>query len=304
MNEQMISQICLECLSQSPHTIERCAVGQGNYVYIVECGVVKYVVRCSVEADAYQDSIHWLQKLATIDIPVPKVIGAGRLEEYEYLILSYFEGKDIGLVYPQLTACEKREIAKELVQIQDKVATLAIDDVAADWSWCDFIKYILARAKERIAQNGYFDVKKVERLQKAKDDLNQYFAGVEPTPYLDDISSKNLLIHEGKISGIIDIDWIGIGDKLTYVALTQMALLNLEYDTDYVEYILEEMQVSETEKQVFLFYTLMYCVDFMGERGMQFMDKRVEVNEKIVDRLNHIYDKLWMEWIRLGGKSC
>ena len=44
------------------------------------------------------------------------------------------------------------------------------------------------------------------------------------------------------------------------------------------------------------FYTLMYCVDFMGERGIQFMDKTVEVNQQIIDRLNRIYDKLWDEW--------
>lgn len=114
--------------------------------------------------------------------------------------------------------------------------------------------------------------------------------------YLDDISSKNLLVYNGRISGIIDIDWMGTGDKLTFVALTNMALLNLEYDTDYVTYILEEMQVSEIQRKAFLFYTLMYCVDFMGERGMQFMDKTIEVNEQIIRRLNGIYDKLWYEW--------
>lgn len=89
---------------------------------------------------------------------------------------------------------------------------------------------------------------------------------------------------------------MGIGDRLTYVALTNMALLNMEYDTDYVKYILEEMQVNNVEKKAFVFYTLMYCVDFMGERGMQFMDKQVEVNAQIVDRLNNIYDLLWNEW--------
>ena len=126
--------------------------------------------------------------------------------------------------------------------------------------------------------------------------LEEYFSGIKPVAYLDDISSKNLLIHSGRISGIIDIDWIGIGDKLTFVALTYMALMNLEYDTDYVEYILDEMQISDVERKAFLFYTLMYCVDFMGERGMQFMDKQVDVNEQIVARLNGIYDKLWCEW--------
>ena len=144
-----------------------------------------------------------------------------------------------------------------------------------------------------ILDSGYFDVEKVERLQAQMVQFQEYFANVKPIAYLDDISSKNLLIHDGKISGIIDIDWIGIGDKLTFAALTNMALLNLEYDTDYVKYLLDEMQVSGIESKVFLFYTLMYCVDFMGERGMQFMDKKIEVNESIIKRLNNIYNRLW-----------
>ncbi|WP_161635445.1 hypothetical protein [Ruminococcus albus] len=44
----------------------------------------------------------------------------------------------------------------------------------------------------------------------------------------------------------------------------------------------------------------MYCVDFMGERGMQFTDKYIEVNEQIIDRLNSIYDLLWKEFEEHG----
>lgn len=150
--------------------------------------------------------------------------------------------------------------------------------------------------EDRIVKNGYFDVERVERLRGEEGVLKEYFASVRPVAYLDDVSTKNLLIYNGRISGIIDIDWIGIGDKLTFAALTNMALLNDAFDTDYVTYILEEMQISEIERKAFLFYTLMFCVDFMGERGMQFMDKRVEVNEQIVERLNAIYDRLWTEW--------
>lgn len=296
MNEKMISKLCLEYFAEEPQTVERCAVGQGNYVYIVECNGTKYVVRCSSENNAYNTSIVWLKKLAVIDVPVPKVIVKGKYNEYEYLILSYIEGKDIGIVYEQLSDDDKRVIAKEIVHIQNQVATLELDDVVTDWSWSAFVNYILERAEERIVQNGYFDVEKVERLRRCLEPLKDYFASIKPVAYLDDISSKNLLIHNGQISGIIDIDWMGIGDRLTYVALTNMALLNMEYDTDYVKYILEEMQVNNVEKKAFVFYTLMYCVDFMGERGMQFMDKQVEVNAQIVARLNNIYDLLWNEW--------
>ena len=115
---------------------------------------------------------------------------------------------------------------------------------------------------------------------------------------INDISTKNLLIHNGQISGIIDIDWMGIGDQLTFVAMTNVALLNMECDTDYVDFILEEMQVNETEKQAFLFYSLLYCVDFMGERGMQFMGKKIEVNDTVISRLNGIYERLWSEFTK------
>ena len=56
------------------------------------------------------------------------------------------------------------------------------------------------------------------------------------------------------------------------------------------------MNLNTIEEKAFLFYTLMFCVDFMGERGMQFMDKKIEVNEEIVDRLNKLYHKLYQEW--------
>ena len=296
MNENTISQLCMQCFCETPQTIERCAVGQGNYVFIVECSEMKYVVRCSLERNAYDNTIYWLEQLALIEIPVPKVIGKGKFEGYEYLILSYIEGKDIGLVYSQLSDVDKKEIAKEIVHIQNQVATLKLKDVEPQWSWHSVINYMLERAKERIAANGYFDVIKVDRLWKLAEQLDEYFTNIKPIAYLDDVSTKNLLIYNGRISGIVDIDWMGIGDNLTYVALTNMALLNQEYDTDYVKHILSEMHLSDIQQKAFLFYTLMYCVDFMGERGMQFMDKFVDVNEQIIDRLNCIYDSLWDEW--------
>lgn len=298
MDEKMISRICMQCFSQNPELVERCAVGQGNYVYIVECAGVKYVVRCSVEHNAYQDTIYWLEKLAPLDIPIPKVIAKGKFDEYEYLILTYFEGKDIGLVYAQLSDDDKKEIAKEIVSIQDKVAALTLEKLEPDWSWRTTVEDMLERSRERIVKNGYFDAEKVDRLWELMKPLEDYFASIKPVAYLDDVSTKNLLIHNGRISGIVDIDWMGIGDKLTYVALTNMALLNMECDTDYVKYILEEMQLNDVEKKAFLFYTLVFCVDFMGERGMQFMDKTIEVNEQIIDRLNGIYDQLLERFLR------
>lgn len=298
MSEGIIIQLCQECFSKNPLSVTRCGIGTGNYVFAVAYDDTKYTIRCSEMKNAYVDTMYWLKRLASLDIPVPKIIANGAFREYEYLILSYIEGEDLGVVYPDLSTSEKKQIAKNVIEIQNRVATLELDALEADWEWGSFIQEMLDRAKERILDNGYFDAAKVERLRLQMDGLCDYFASIKPVAYLDDITTKNLLIYHGQVSGIIDIDWIGIGDRLTFAALTKMALLNQECDTDYVSFILNELQLNRAEKKAFDFYVLMYCVDFMGERGTQFLDKTVEVNSRIVDRLNQIYDTLWNEYIR------
>jgi len=191
MDEKAITQLCKECFGAEPEYVKRCAVGLANYVYIVEREHQKITIRCSTENDAYKNAIYWLERLGQINVPVPEVLRSGEYRGYSYLILSYLEGQDLGLVYPQLTMEEKRTIAKEIVEIQNRMATLQLENVDEEWSWESFIQYILDRAK-----------------------------------------------------------------------------------------------------------VLMYCVDFMGERGMQFMDKKIEVNDTVISRLNGIYERLWSEFTK------
>lgn len=126
--------------------------------------------------------------------------------------------------------------------------------------------------------------------------MQTYIFSIRPITYLDDISTKNLLIQNGHVSGVIDIDWIGIGDILTFVALTKVALLNMDFDTKYVDYLIDELNPSAEQYQALIFYCLLFCVDFMGERGNQFLDKIVPVNQQIIDRLNRLYDEFMVQW--------
>lgn len=300
MNTQMITDIFLMKLNKKPWNFKRCAVGIGNEVYIVECGNETFIFRCSTEENAYTETIHWLNVLSTLDIPISKILCHGTQEEYQYLILNFIPGEDIGLVYASLTTAEKKQIATDVIEIQQKVACLPLDDVNIScWSWYDFLNEMLDRAEERITQNGYFDKGKVTQVKKLMQSLDTYFSQVKPVAYLDDISTKNLLIHNGMVSGVIDIDWMGVGDNLTFIAMTYVALRNMDCETDYVDYLLEERGCTETEHKAFIFYCLMSCVDFMGERGMQFGDKKIEVSDAVVERLNRIYEELWDKYGRL-----
>lgn len=294
--EQMIARLFQERLEQTPLQVSRCAQGIGNYVFDVGCRAGRYILRCSREPEAYRDTVRWLQNLAALDIPVPKVLWNGSFEGWTCLVLTYVAGQDIGLVYPRLTLWEKRAIARDVEAIQRKAAALPVE-VPPGWRWRDEVDALLDRAEARIRQNGYFAPEKVARLREAAKALEDYFSAVKPVAYLDDISSKNLLIDEGRVSGVIDVDWMGIGDRLTYVALTRMALLDLAYDTDYTDCLLTEIKPNDDQRRAFQFYTLLYCVDFMGERGMQFLDKQVPVSPEIVEKLNGIFARLWAEWL-------
>ncbi|SDJ41306.1 Phosphotransferase enzyme family protein [Lachnospiraceae bacterium G41] len=276
-------------------SIERCNTGIGNYVFIVTAENNKYILRCSLEKDAYENTVYLLKELEVCDIPIPKVIKYGQYEEYRYLILSYLLGEDIGNIYQDLRDSEKRQIAKEVVAIQNKVSALKIQ-APDDWNWNSFADEMLGRAHELISKNGFFDVSKVEEVSNILKEMQPYISSVKPIPYLDDISTKNLLIENGHVSGVIDIDWMGFGDKLTFVAMTEVALLNMNLYTNYVDYLLEEMNLNSEQKRAFIFYCLLFCVDFMGERGTQYLDKVVPVNQEIIDRLNSIYDCFMNQW--------
>lgn len=295
MDELIIKHICQETFHKAPAMIDSCSVGLANYVFIVSIDGCMYSVRCNTERNAYQDTIRLLKKLADIGISVPHVLYNGTFEQYEYVILTYIEGEELWAVYDQLTEEDKKGLAKEIIQIQREVS-LNLSEEIEGWSWLAFIHETLDEARLLVQKNGYFDAEKVNRVESQIPILQDYFERVEATPYLDDVTTKNLLIKDGHISGIIDVDSIGMGDVLTFAALTYVALLNMEYDTDYVYFILDEMNITDLQRKAFCFYTLMYCVYFMGERGTQYNDRVVEVNQRIIDRLNMIYDQLWNEW--------
>ncbi len=295
MKDEIISEIFSLHFGKNPEWWERCSAGFGNYVFIVKYGDVKYILRCSEDEGAYSGTVKWLGILSAVGVPVPEVLFCGRHGGFDYLILSFIEGRDMGTVYGELSVDEKRGIARGITEIQKKASRLDLGGLD-EWDWNGFIDEMLETAERRIARNGYFDCEKVRLLRAEKGRLGEYFEKVTPVPYLDDISTKNLLIHEGKISGIIDVDEMGVGDSLTFIALSYVALLNDGYETDYVDFLLSERGCTGDEMNAFLFYSLMYCVDFMGERGCVFGDKKVAVNEEIICRLNGIFDMLWGKW--------
>lgn len=302
-NDLIIKEICMKSFNKCPDDIKRFEMGYGNYVYETCVGKERFVIRINSDENAYKDTVYWLNKLKDLQIPIPKIIHKGKYDKVSYIILNYIPGDDLGNVYTDLSYKEKRDIAEAIVAIQNSVATLpqncgygyltSYGDQNYKNSWKEVILEHLNRSRDRIVENGIFDGKKVDNIKKLLERYDFYFDSIKPVPFLDDLSTKNVLVYEGKLSGVIDIDWICFGDRIYYVGLTNMALKSMKCDTIYIDFLAEEMALNEIQREVLTLYTLIFCVDFMGEKGMRFNDKIVKVNKNEIEMLNNIYEDLY-----------
>ena len=288
-------KILSEELNIFPNVVKRFTNGYCYSVYYVETEREQFVLRISTSEWHYRGSLKWLSLLGGIGVSVPKILKHGHYDEVFYALITFINGKDLGDIYHTLNDMQKREIAMELAAIQKKVAVLPIE--STDMYICPptDIGRKIAYCRERIEQNKVFDADVCDKVAEIFNAHNDYFDGIQPVAFLDDISTKNVLVYNGKLSGIVDVDEMGYGDPLSVIGLTNMALLAMEADTKYIDYWLDAINANEAQQKVVILYTLLYCIDFMSERGMRFdNDNVVSVNQKEVELFISIYNKLIM----------
>lgn len=305
---ETVNKICDDVFNGKPTEIIRNTVGLAGYVYTVVINDTKYVIKISDDINLILGSTYWLNKVKDFDIPIPSVIAENLSNAPYYFVMSFIPGKDLGLVYLSLSKNEKKIIAKKIIGFQKEIKKLPMakgfgslnsyeDFENICFSWEESLLNDINRAEEAIITNGIFSVEYVLKLKQIMPNFKEYFSSVKPEPFLDDITTKNVLIHEGKLSGIIDLDWISFGDEVLFLGLVTMALLSMNAELDYADYLKDEMKLNEKQEWALKFYVLMFCVIFMSEKGMCFNQTepmKVSEEEKMLlqEIFNRYYEKL------------
>ena len=305
---ESVNKICDDVFHAKPTEIIRNTVGLAGYVYTVVFNDTKYVIKISDDKNLIIGSTYWLNKVKDLDIPTPCVIAENLVNAPYYFVMSFIPGKDLGLVYSSLLKSEKKIIAKKIIGFQKEIKKLPMakgfgslnsyeDSENICFSWEESLLNDINRAEEAIINNGIFSVEYVLKLKKIVPYFKEYFNSVKPEPFLDDITTKNVLINEGKLSGIIDLDWISFGDEVLFLGLVTMALLSMKADLDYADYLKDEMNLNEMQERALKFYVLMFCVIFMSEKGMCFNQAepmKVSEEDKMLlqEIFNRYYEKL------------
>lgn len=304
---ETVTQICNDVFHAKPTNIIRNTVGLAGYVYTVVINDTKYVIKISDDKNLIIGSTYWLNKVKDLDIPTPCVIAENLVNAPYYFVMSFIPGKDLGLVYSSLLKSEKKIIAKKIIGFQKEIKKLPMakgfgslnsyeDSENICSSWEESLLNDINRAEEGIIKNGIFSVEYVLKLKKIVPYFKEYFNSIKPVPFLDDITTKNVLIHEGKLSGIIDLDWISFGDEVLFLGLVTMALLSMKADIDYADYLKDEMNLNEMQERALKFYVLMFCVIFMSEKGMCFNQAEpMKVSEEDKMLLQEIFNRYYEE---------
>ncbi|MBO5483354.1 MAG: hypothetical protein J5978_08530 [Spirochaetaceae bacterium] len=304
---ETVNKIFDDVFHAKPTNIIRNTVGLAGYVYTVVFNDTKYVIKISDDKNLIIGSTYWLNKVKDLDIPTPCVIAENLVNAPYYFVMSFIPGKDLGLIYSSLLKSEKKIIAKKIIGFQKEIKKLPMakgfgslnsyeDSENICSSWEESLLNDINRAEEGIIKNGIFSVEYVLKLKKIVPYFKEYFNSIKPEPFLDDITTKNVLIHEGKLSGIIDLDWISFGDEVLFLGLVTMALLSMKADLDYADYLKDEMNLNEKQERVLKFYVLMFCVIFMSEKGMCFNQAEpMKVSEEEKMLLQEIFNRYYEE---------
>ena len=295
--------------SEKIKEIKRLETGLCHHVFnVIFDNRNELVIRIGSEEtkDLIKGGIYWNKYLSNLDLPIPKLYHYNTDLNHPYMIIEKFRGLDLTYVYDKLTGREKLKIARDIVSIQNLVSQLQPNDyygyaskyfdekLSGNTSWKQIIYQAIMKAKGRIEEAHSFDLIFSNLLLSKLSKFDNYFAKIKAKPFFDDLTSKNVMIEDGKLTGIVDIDELCFGDKLFHLALTRMALLSQNSDTDYVDFIIDDYDLDNEEMEVLDFYTCVCCLGFMSEIGHIFnKDSLISADSERKKLLESIFYKYY-----------
>jgi len=308
-NAHDVATVVRSRLSLEPVEIRRFQTGLCHYVFsVTTADRQKFVVRIATPETTplLAGGIYWNEFLRPVGVPLPKIV-ASNVEpaeiQFPFVILEQIPGHDLGAVYRTLSSPDKLQIVSELVRIQKRVSLLPEASgfgLAYSYSeppryrgWEAAVLAILERAQQRMQRSVHPGRPYARRARLILTRDPTYFAAIRPVPFLDDTTTKNVLVDQGRLTGIVDVDQLGFGDPLLTIGLTQTSLLASGHDVDYVEHWMDLLDLDEEQRRVVRAYSLLYCADFMSELGLPFnKDEQPEIDLEKFARLKSIFETL------------
>ena len=282
-HKEMISLVIQDRFRETPKSIERISIGICNEVYRLNLRDQDIIARLSPHDKFLMGSHDHIPKFKALGVRVPDILAedySRSLIPLSYQILSVIEGQDLGQVIETLSDDELKLLAKEVASIFNKVKSIpTTNKFGVVWggghdelsdTWTERMRIWIEESKLRGHSTGIMD----EDMLKIADNLFEryrpYFDTVKPTTYYGDICSKNIMIHQGKFSGLVDLDGLTQGDPLEAIGRIKLSWHGTHYGEIYSGAIMDELNHRPEERKLATMYALLNMISWACENGIQF----------------------------------
>ena len=218
-----IARIAQREFGRHPDSIARMPTGICNEVYSVAVGEREFIFRLKDEPRYMLGSRNHIPLFKSKGIKVPDILAEDYSKSWlpvAFQIQNKLPGRDIRNVIETLSDGELKAIGAEVVNIfrqlssvpnNGKFGVLWGDDKDLVDSWSAEVgrvtKVVIGWGK----QTGVLDEKLEDVLRYINSEYHTYFERIRPYTYFGDIAGKNVMIHEGKFSGLVDLDSLAQG---------------------------------------------------------------------------------------------
>lgn len=211
--------------------IENLGGGFNNTVFLVNTTIRKIVIKCfgKSKTSCFSSCIEWeasiISLLSKYSEKVPKIIYCDShrsLVNFDYIIISYFEGENFEAIRNTLSQTEIESIEYEIGEFCQLVSNIKKEYYYAPWIplthannfsfITDIFKYMIGMCSKYKIDIQRVHLEDIQCLiYRYKNEINS----VDEVGYCNfDLWDGNVIVKDGRVTGFVDFEHVIIGDKL------------------------------------------------------------------------------------------
>lgn len=247
--------------SDSGNTIYRVLLASGQSV----------ALRMNPRPHQFTFTRHNLDVLRSLELPVQQVLAMGSDKSSgSFIILNWIRGRDLVDELGSMSRPQMTRVAQQIVGWQRRVSALprgrrfGWGPLRASGSletWSEAFGAPCDQPDERTLVGSL-----QSRLCRVRIQLESYLASIRPTCFLDDLSCKNVLVENGVLRGIIDVDTVCYGDPLLTVgAALAVSVSNMVESAEfYFHELMRFWRPDPIQHRAIHFYAALWLVGSLG----------------------------------------
>ncbi len=287
-----VARITQKEFNASPEKITRMTNGICNDVYLVKLGEREVVIRLKAEARYMLGSSKHIPVFRQKGIRVPDILAEDytcSFVPFAYQVQSKIEGRDIGEVIATLSDSELEAIGGEIANIFRQIGTVPNngkfgvlwgDDKDLVDSWADEVARVTKVVKGWGQRTGVLDDELSGILDGLNRDYRQYFDRVRPYTYYGDICAKNVMVYEGRFSGLVDLDAMAQGDPLEAIGRIKASWYGTHHGMVYTDAVMDALKLTGEQRKIVTMYAVLNRAFWTLENGVRF-------NQNTSGRVDH-----------------